>query len=437
MAATGLLNINPYRKGVAVDISTKPTSLYIDIQNKERARTEALDRYFMDYDKNINPAGMKANDIDDLTKLQQSSKAFYFQNRKAIQNPMLDGGKAYNQFVNFNKQQLALVSQSKDAAARGKVGGQAVASTRAKGWVIAPQTFDDLKANEQPVMSPNFRPFDAAKFDAYEPFDAAKYTKDVYAGDRYLSKKDVNIRQLGGKDILKEEISFDPKNLQAIQTIATTNYQNNKGFKTHVDEIAKDTNELKELNSLFSKYTQRNIQNLDDVATALTISLSPYKLQDKATGTNVYYAAGARDSGDNTQLSNQIDSFIKDLRSGESFGGAEGANFEKLNVSPRIAEEYKIDDETPAIARGVTSGKFFAIYGFLKDKNGKPTNIPDMTKVTEIPEMTFKSTIANKSLPSNFKAKGIVANAQKEQPTKTQASVNKKKVWNPKTNKYE
>ena len=88
MAATGLLGINPYRKGVALDISSKPTSLYIDIQNKERARTDALDRYFMDYDKNINPAGMKANDIDDLTKLQQEGKGFYFQNQKAIQNPM-------------------------------------------------------------------------------------------------------------------------------------------------------------------------------------------------------------------------------------------------------------------------------------------------------------------------------------------------------------
>lgn len=436
MAATGLLNINPYRKGVAVDISTKPTSLYIDIQNKERARTEALDKYFMDYDKNINPAGMKANDIDDLTKLQQASKGFYFQNRKAIQNPMLDGGKAYNQFVNFNKQQLALVSQSKDAAARAKVAQQAISQARNKGFVVGQKTYDDLQYNELPVLNKNFKAWDASTFDAYEPFDAAKYTKDVYAGDRYLSKKDVNIRQLGGKDILKEEISFDPKNLKAVQTIAATNYKNNKGFKTHVDEIAKDPNELKELNSLFSKYAQRNIQNLDDVATALTISLSPYKLQDKAS-TNVYYAAGARDN-DNTQLSNQIDSFIKDLRSGQSFGGAEGANFEKLNVSPRIAEEYKIDDEIPAIARGITSGKFFAIYGFLKDKNGKITNIPDMTKVTEIPEMTFKSTIANKSLPSNFKAKAVVASTQKGNTVPTQqANKPQKKTYNPKTKKFE
>lgn len=318
MAATGLLNINPYRKGVAVDISTKPTSLYIDIQNKERARTEALDRYFMDYDKNINPAGMKANDIDDLTKLQQASKGFYFQNRKAIQNPMLDGGKAYNQFVNFNKQQLALVSQSKDAAARGKVGGQAVASTRAKGWVIAPQTFDDLKANELPVMNPNFRPFDAAKFDAYEPFDAAKYTQQVYKGDNYLSKKIIGKRTVGGRDIETQEISYDPKNNNSIETIAATNYQNNKGLAFHVDEISKDINELKQLNPIYKKYFGRDIQivngraNPNDVATALTISLSPYSIEDKQVGQNAYYIAGARESNQQNVFNPQV--YIKSIQ---------------------------------------------------------------------------------------------------------------------------
>jgi hypothetical protein len=295
MAATGLLGINPYRKGVAVDISSKPTSLYIDIQNKERARTDALDRYFMDYDKNINPAGMKANDIDDLTKLQQEGKGFYFQNKKAIQNPMLDGGKAYNQFVNYNKQQLALVSQSKDAAARAKIAQQAISNAKNKGYVIGEQTFNNLQANEAPVLSKGFKSWDAATFDAYEPFNAEKYTQQVYKGDRYLSKKDINVRQLKGKDILKEEISFDPANMRAIETISKTNYDNNKGFRTQVEEISKNPTELQSLNPIFYKYKGKNIETLDDVATAFTISLSPYKLQDKPMGTNVYYAAGARE----------------------------------------------------------------------------------------------------------------------------------------------
>ena len=306
MAATGLLGINPYRKGVAVDISSKPTSLYIDIQNKERARTDALDRYFMDYDKNINPAGMKANDIDDLTRLQQEGKGFYFQNKKAIQNPMLDGGKAYNQFVNYNKQQLALVSKSKDAAARGMVGGKAVAAANAKGFVIGDKTFEDLKANEAPVLSKEHRPFDAATFDAYKPFSAEEYSKGI-DWKEYLSTKVAGVKTIKGQDVVTEVTSYDPANNNSMLTIAKTNYNNNKGFKKQVDEIVKDptATELKALNPIFKKYFNKDISNIEDVATALTISLSPYKTVDKEK-VNPYYTAGARES-------NQQGSFNPDV----------------------------------------------------------------------------------------------------------------------------
>jgi hypothetical protein len=301
MAATGLLGINPYRKGVAVDISSKPTSLYIDIQNKERARTDALDRYFMDYDKNINPAGMKANDIDYLTKLQQESKGFYFQNKKAIQNPMLDGGKAYNQFVNYNKQQLALVSQSKDAAARGRVGGTAVAGARAKGFVIGDKTFEDLKANEAPVLSKGYRPFDAATFDAYKPFSAEELQKDLYTGNKFLSQKVIGKKSIGGKDVETTELSYDPINNKAISTITSGKYQYDKGFAYHVDKISENANELAALNPIYKKYYGSDIEiingraNPKQVADALAISLSPYERKEAFKQYNPYYSAGARE----------------------------------------------------------------------------------------------------------------------------------------------
>jgi hypothetical protein len=294
MAATGLLGINPYRKGVAVDISSKPTSLYIDIQNKERARTDALDKYFSEYNKNLNRAGMKTNDIDDLTKLEVESKGFYYQNKKAIQNPMLDGGKALSQLENYQIQKLDLIAKSKDAAARGMVGGKAVAGARAKGFVIGDKTFEDLKANEAPVLSKGYKPFDAATFDAYEPFNAEKFSKGIGWKD-YLSTKVAGVKTIKGQDVVTEVTSYDPKNNDSILTIAKTNYNNNKGFRTQVDEIAKDTTatELKALNPIFKKYFNRDISNIDDVATAFTISLSPYKTEDKEK-VNPYYTAGAR-----------------------------------------------------------------------------------------------------------------------------------------------
>jgi len=58
MAATGLLGINPYYKGVSIDTS-KPVNLAIQLEQKERAKQEALDKYLMDYEKRLNPNGMR------------------------------------------------------------------------------------------------------------------------------------------------------------------------------------------------------------------------------------------------------------------------------------------------------------------------------------------------------------------------------------------
>ena len=77
MAATGLLGINPYQKGVAIDIASKPINLAIQLEQKERAKQEALDKYLMDYEKTLNPAGMRKQDQDVfLSKLSQA-KQYY------------------------------------------------------------------------------------------------------------------------------------------------------------------------------------------------------------------------------------------------------------------------------------------------------------------------------------------------------------------------
>ena len=43
MAATGLLGINPYFKGVSIDTS-KPVNLAIQLEQKNPAKREALDK---------------------------------------------------------------------------------------------------------------------------------------------------------------------------------------------------------------------------------------------------------------------------------------------------------------------------------------------------------------------------------------------------------
>ena len=78
MAATGLLGINPYQKGVAIDISSKPVNLAMQLEQKEAAKREALDKYFKDYEKSLNSAGMRAVDQDVFLGKISASKTILF-----------------------------------------------------------------------------------------------------------------------------------------------------------------------------------------------------------------------------------------------------------------------------------------------------------------------------------------------------------------------
>ena len=85
MAATGLLGINPYYKGTNIDVS-KPVNLAIQLEQKERAKQEALDKYLMDYEKTLNPNGMR----------QQDQNAFLAATSAILDSMINDGPSSYN-----------------------------------------------------------------------------------------------------------------------------------------------------------------------------------------------------------------------------------------------------------------------------------------------------------------------------------------------------
>jgi hypothetical protein len=60
MASTGLLaGVNPYRGGnVAIDFTSKPLQVFLQMQQKQQAKAEAIDKYYKDYEKTLNSAGL-------------------------------------------------------------------------------------------------------------------------------------------------------------------------------------------------------------------------------------------------------------------------------------------------------------------------------------------------------------------------------------------
>jgi hypothetical protein len=328
MAATGLLGFNPYRKGVVIDISSKPTALYVDLQNKERARQDALDKYFMEYDKNINPAGMRSVDIDDLLKLGQESKQFYYQNQKAIKNPSLDGGRAYSQFVSYNKKQLALISKSKENAAITKAFQKASQDAQKNGMVVDEDVFQEFNQSQKRVLDPTYQLFDMSRFNASKPFDPVTYSESVFGkdGKNYMRKR-VTPTKRGNKEVNIEVTEFDEINLPTIELIAKANLQNGirvkDGFSKYVFKASQDKSEYDKINTVFKNYYKRD-----------ALMFSPRREEEKVGGytqearINLYQATtGSRPPGGGSDT--EIEPLITDIY------------IKSPNVSPEMENKLK------------------------------------------------------------------------------------------------
>jgi len=284
MAATGLLGINPYRQGQGIDISSKPTAIYVDMQQKERARQDALDRYFMEFDKNINPAGMRTFDIDDLTKMQMDAKQYFFKNKDNIKNPMKDGGKAYTEWMGMNKKQLALVTASKAEAESAKQYQKLYQAATSKGQTVDEGTLAAFAQSQKRIVDPAFSSFNLSQFDTYTPFNALK-TKEKFFG------KD-------GKNFTQEKLEYGkspdgkyntvttttvlnptPSNLATIKTMAGAELDADLsrgkpgGFARYINAIQKDPEAKAQLNELHKQYYGADIQDEKDIAAAVVVGL--------------------------------------------------------------------------------------------------------------------------------------------------------------------
>lgn len=177
MAATGLLGFNPYGKAQALDFSSKPTQLAIQLEQREQAKREALDKYLMDYEKSINSAGMRKAESDIFLKKLSDNKAFYIQNRDKILNPAKYGYDAQSQYMSNFKDMTNLIDQSKQAAANDKITTQHFISQKN---LNAPDGYvEAVEASHLPITDPRYRPLDVTQYRFYKSHDPFEFGKEL------------------------------------------------------------------------------------------------------------------------------------------------------------------------------------------------------------------------------------------------------------------
>jgi len=274
MAATGLLGINPYQKGVAIDIASKPINLAIQLEQKERAKQEALDKYLMDYEKTLNPNGMRQQDQNAFLSKLGEAKQYYLQNRDKILNPAKYGAEYQSTYYAGLRNAQSLIGQSKQAAAGDKITSQHFIAQKD---LNAPDGYAEaVEASHLPINDPRYRPLDITQYRFYKSHNPMEYANKIYSKIPLSESAPVPYDVTGepGRYYTKTISKISPEYKNALLQEGYINYVNDEGLRKEMNNIF-DTNK-EEVKRLEKKY-ETKIPNAQALSGIYTWDLQPVK----------------------------------------------------------------------------------------------------------------------------------------------------------------
>ena len=424
MAATGLLGFNPYGKGIALDFSSKPTQLAIQLGQREQAKREALEKSFMDYEKSINPAGMRKVDSDVFLQKLAENKSFYLQNRDSILNPAKYGYDAQSQFMSNNKGLLGLIDQSKQAAANEKIVNQNVYQAMQKGKTLHDGLMQELDRQKLSVVDPNYKTVDAYALQFDNKYDEAAFTKNVWGG-LTLPTKEVPTTLPSGKVQYTKTSYLTPDLAQTVAINAINEYKTKPESTKNFNNLIKDANVFsaaeKEFGEAF-KYTDPQTKKtvIPKIETPEQF-VAGYALLKKPTGElstgKADYPwltkfrmtqAAINDRADkrDEEMGDPVDTYLAEARSGKTFAGEMGntSGVEIMNLPETILRDLGKNKRPAVIGRGLNDNEFYSIV-FQVDSKGNKMDLIDWTKTEKIPPSQLRSSVVARALPSGAKVK--------------------------------
>ncbi len=428
MAATGLLGINPYQKGIALDISSKPVNLAIQLEQKNQAKREALDKYFMDYEKSINPAGMRSQDQDIVLKKLNQNKQFYLQNRDRILNPSKYGAEAQSQYMAGFKDILSDISKSKQASAEDKVLQNMYSRVKTQGLEIPDGFMEAVQQSQKPIYA-GYKPVDLFQFDFNKKYNDVEFTKNVWGG-LTLPTKEVPTKLPTGEVKYTKTSYITPELAETVAINAINEYKTKPSSTKNFNNLMKDANIFSAAEKAFGEafkypdpknkntFIKPKIENPEQFVAGYALLKKPTGALSEGkpdypwlTKFGMQQSAIDRraDARDEEMGDDPVDSFILDARSGKTFAGVEGENIEVMNLPDYILKDLGKDKKPARIGRGIGDGKFYNIvYQKEIDKKtgketGNYTDLIDWGKTEPIPESQIRASIVSRALPSKAK----------------------------------
>jgi len=449
MAATGLLGINPYQKGVAIDIASKPINLAIQLEQKEQAKREALDKYFMDYEKTLSQNGMRPQDQNLFLGKLGEAKQFYLQNRDKILNPAKYGADAQSKYNSYLREAQGLIGESKAQLAEDKLVSEHVYQATQQGKTIHDGVIPMIDASHLSIRDPRFKRVDPYALQFDKPHDEATFNKNVW-GNLTLPTQEIENKLQDGRVSYTKESYLTKPIINTVVTNALNEYTSNPGTTKHLNDLSKNPAIFNSANDIFGetfKYTdpktnkevKPKIENIEQFVAGYALLKKPSgevstskadypwltKFNKAEYGRNQRALVAAENTAN--AAGGSIDTYIEESDTKTPI--PEKTDLTKLTFGPKVADEYikevivpkdaveydimatdpnlpyqtKKVPLTPAFGR--KGNDVFVAYSTL-DKNGKQTGKYDWANATKLTG-DVRSTILNKVSGSKFKVAGL------------------------------
>lgn len=293
MASTGLLSgVNPYRGGnVAIDFTSKPLQVFLQMQQKQQAKAEAIDKYYKDYEKTLNSGGLTPEEQKIFTNKLNEVKGFAIKNKEKLTNPSKYG---------YDTQATV------DAGFR-ELSNYLGGAKQKAGTIKAFKSFHDKAIAEGKHVSPNYievwnnatKPYGAGYIEPsmdqikiYDPFNDRKYESNITTNlTPMIEEKEevifdpITKQETGFSKKIKKSILTDDQ-VQKLGDNSLTDFKTNEGTREWFTELYQDPENIKKVNARFGEVYKSvdpmtgkevipTIKNVEDFARAIGIAKVP------------------------------------------------------------------------------------------------------------------------------------------------------------------
>jgi len=398
MAATGLLGINPYQKGINLDITSRPTQYAIQELQHQQAKAEATDKYFMDWEKSLNSAGIGEDEKKMFADKLNTLKGYGIKNKEQINNPSRYGYDAQSTLEAGFKDLQSFLDGAKQKTAQNKAFKTVIDQHRAQGKLIDGDM--EVWRDASLPYSAGYVAPDLSRVKIYDPHNERQFEQNITTGIKpsIVENEEKIIDPLtqldtGTSKKIKNAILNDEESKKLGEN-ALIEYKTKYGTTKLIDNLYNDKNEVTKLNDRFGevyKYTDQTtgkvikpeITSVEDFARAYglkkipksqLISESAPALNDQGKY-NEWYKRHVITSRDNKSANSQfakdlaarmgqniLESTLEDMRLYDDKGNretfADNTKAGKLNASQDILKPYiKKENVYLGIANKITKKK--------------------------------------------------------------------------------